>query len=187
MAPAEAAGWHERRRLLILGRDLVDVGADVSGPEAPRGLHLAPLAEVGPAAVARLLDRAYAGPRSAGLVEADADAGPWTAERFTRVAAVALADTADLLLAVDGDGALAGAHWTGRRAGGVGEVFNLAVDPDHIGRGIGAWLLAAGLAHLVRLGHHAAVLWVDHANAPARALYARAGFTELGWDVALAR
>jgi predicted GNAT family acetyltransferase len=31
------------------------------------------------------------------------------------------------------------------------------------------------------------VLWVDMANAPARALYARAGFTERGWDVALER
>lgn len=177
------AGWHVRRTLLVLGRDLHDVPV----PPVPAGLRPAPLAEVGPAAVARLLDRAYAGPTRHGLVELDPEAGPWTAARFDRVAASALADPSDLLLAVDGAGRLAGAHWTGRRAHATGEVFNLAVDPDHGGRGVGAWLLGTGLAHLAELGLRQVVLWVDEANGPARSLYARAGLTERGRDVALER
>jgi mycothiol synthase len=183
IAAAEHVGWLGRRTLRILGRSLTDTAA----PAAPTGLHLAPLAEVGSAAVARLLDRAYTGPRSVGLVEADPDAGPWTPERFDHVASVALADPADLLLAVDDRGGVVGAHWTGRRAGGVGEVFNLAVDPDGGGRGVGAWLLGAGLAHLEAHGHRTVVLWVDDANVPAVTLYRGAGFSELGRDVALGR
>lgn len=180
-----AVDWTERRRLLVLGRPLA--GADTDAVAPPTGLRLAPLADVGGEAVAALLTRAYEAPRRNGLVEADPDAGPWTTERFARVAAVALAAPEDLLLAVDDVGRLVGAHWTGRRAGGVGEVFNVAVDPARGGRGVGAWLLAAGLAHLAALGLREVVLWVDRDNAPARALYARAGFVERGRDVALER
>ena len=190
-APADVAaagdrGWRPQRTLLILARDLAGPGgaAEVAPPE---GLRLAPLAAVGAGPVAGLLERAHDGPRRDGLVEADPEAGPWTAERFDRAAAVALADPTDLLLAVDNDGALVGAHWTGRRAAGSGEVFNLAVDPASGGRGIGTWLLAAGLAHLAGLGMHEVVLWVDRDNTPARGLYARAGFVERGRDVALER
>ena len=183
VAAAGEAGWHVRRTLLVLGRGL-DARLD---PPAPEGMRLAPLADVGPAAVAHLLDRAYEGPVLRGLVEQDPDAGPWTTDRFHRVAATALTDPSDLLLAVDAGGQLAGAHWTSRRAHATGEVFNLAVDPDHGGRGVGAWLLGAGMAHLTRLGLRQVVLWVDEMNIPARTLYARAGLTERGRDVALER
>ena len=180
---ADAAGWRVRRALLVLGRDLSDVAA----LPAPDGLRLVAAQQVEPAAVAELLDLAYAGPRRDGLVEADPDAGAWTVERFARVAAVALDDPSDLLVAVDDDGRVVGVHWTGRRAGAVGEVFNLAVDPACAGRGVAAWLLGAGLAHLRAAGHREVVLWVDERNAPARALYERAGFAERGRDVALGR
>jgi mycothiol synthase len=101
------------------------------------------------------------------------------------VAAVALAAPGDLLVALDAAVRPLGLHWTSRRAHGVGEVFNLAVDPAAHGRGVGRWLLAAGLAHLTRLGRREVVLWVDAANGPALALYQAAGFTPRAHDVAL--
>ena len=180
---AVGRGWRPRRTLLVLARPLADAAVDT----APTGLGFARLADVGAAPVAVLLERAYESPRRDGLVEADPGAGPWTAERFDRVASAALSDPEDLLLAIDDAGALVGALWTGRRAGGVGEVFNLAVDPAWGGRGVGAWLLAAGLAHLAGLGMREVILWVDRDNTPARSLYERAGFVERGRDVALER
>ncbi len=78
-----------------------------------------------------------------------------------------------------------GAQWLRRRTSGVGEVFNLAVAPGAVGRGVGAWLLTAGLHRLADLGHRRAILWVDAANAPARRLYARTGFVPIGRDVAV--
>lgn len=184
VAAAAERGWTTRRTLLVLGRPLTP---DPTAVAPPAGLRLRRLGEVGAGPVAALLMRAYDEPRRTGLVEADPGAGPWTVERFRRVATVSLAAPEDLLVAVDPEGAPVGAHWTGRRAGGMGEVFNLAVDPSWKGRGLGSWLLTAGLMHLSGLGLREVVLWVDRENAPARALYARAGFVERGRDVAIGR
>jgi len=177
--------WSVHRTLLVLARPATAPVPEF--PPPPAGLRRVASADVDPEAVAALLDRAYAGPRRDRLVEAGPEGGPWTADRFTAAAAATLADPADLILVADADGGLAGAHWTARRGDGVGEVFNLAVDPDRAGRGLGRWLLDAGLAHLAALGRREVVLWVDAANAPALALYAAAGFTERGRDVALGR
>jgi len=72
-----------------------------------------------------------------------------------------------------------------RRGDGVGEVYNLAVDPAAQGRGLGPLLLDAGLAHLFATGMRDVVLWVDATNTRALALYRSRGFTHRWDDVSL--
>lgn len=60
------------------------------------------------------------------------------------------------------------------------EVLTLAVAPAARRRGIGAALLEAALGWAAAHGGQAAFLEVAEGNAPARALYARAGFLPAG-------
>jgi mycothiol synthase len=124
----------------------------------------------------RLLMRAY--PELAG----------WYADGFAVLCAAPWFRAEDLLLleSTASDGALLGLHWMKRRSAGVGEVYNLAVDPDAQGRGYGPLLLDAGLAHLVAVGSREVVLWVDAANPRALELYRSRGFTPRWDDVSLA-
>ena len=67
-----------------------------------------------------------------------------------------------------------------RAVAGEAEILTLAVDPDHRRQGQGAELLAAALAEAGARGAEALFLEVSEANTPARALYAKAGATEVG-------
>lgn len=67
-----------------------------------------------------------------------------------------------------------------RAAGGVAEILNVAVRPDCVGKGIGFALLEHALAGLKRTGTLQVSLEVARDNAPARALYAKAGLQALG-------
>lgn len=60
------------------------------------------------------------------------------------------------------------------------EVMTLAIDPTAQGRGLGAALLGACMRQAARAGAEVMFLEVAADNGPARALYARAGFTETG-------
>jgi ribosomal-protein-alanine N-acetyltransferase len=60
------------------------------------------------------------------------------------------------------------------------EVLTIAVDPSLQGQGKGRALLDATLALAADLGVESLFLEVAEDNAPARALYDRAGFTETG-------
>lgn len=60
------------------------------------------------------------------------------------------------------------------------EVLTLAVDPPAQARGIGGALLTATMALAADLGAESLFLEVAEDNAPARALYRRAGFLETG-------
>lgn len=60
------------------------------------------------------------------------------------------------------------------------EVLTLAVAPDAQGRGLGRALLDHALREAARRGAASVVLEVSTANAPALALYARAGFLTVG-------
>ncbi len=167
-------GYGVERRLAVLGRHL-----DVAVPQvdAP-GLRIRPYrAGSDDHGVVDVLASAYAGTPDGG----------WDADRFAERRALPWFRAEDLLLAVDGDGALAGLHWLKRRGGGVGEVYNLAIHPDAQGRRAGAALLAAGLRHLVEVGCREVLLWVDLANERAVRLYASQGFRTRWEDVALGR
>lgn len=194
LATAVVAGFTERGRLHVLGRDLgrdLAGGADPSAasPRAlPGGLRLRPFDADAPAdaqAVVRLLGRAYP------------DLAAWYGDGFAVLTSTAWFRADDLLLLEEGGaegradgraegGALLGLHWMKRRGGAVGEVYNLAVDPDAQGRGIGPLLLDVGLAHLAATGCREVVLWVDAANGRALDLYRSRGFTPHWDDVSLA-
>lgn len=59
----------------------------------------------------------------------------------------------------------------------IGEIFAIAVDPGHHGRGLGRALVLAGLDHLARAGLTIGMLWVEADNDVALTLYRHLGFT----------
>jgi ribosomal-protein-alanine N-acetyltransferase len=67
-----------------------------------------------------------------------------------------------------------------RRAGDEAEILSVAVDPQYRGRGLARMLLEFHLRFLAGRAVSTAFLEVDEVNAPARQLYARAGFTQVG-------
>jgi mycothiol synthase len=179
LATAERQGFRERSRLHVLVADAAAIAAAVpAAPSVPHGLRLRPFDPEDPAdedAVVRLLTRAY--PGRAG----------WYGDGFAVLRASAWFRPEDLLLlGRDGpDADLLALHWMKRRGGEVGEVYNLAVDPDAQGRGLGPLLLDTGLAHLLAVGSREVMLWVDAANPRAVALYRSRGFTHRWEDVSL--
>ena len=67
-----------------------------------------------------------------------------------------------------------------RIAAGEAEILSVAVAPSRRGHGLARALLNLHLRRLAGLGADAVFLEVDEDNAPARRLYARAGFREVG-------
>jgi [ribosomal protein S18]-alanine N-acetyltransferase len=66
-----------------------------------------------------------------------------------------------------------------RMAAGEAEILSIAIAPARRGRGLARPLLDLHLRRLAGLGVRAVFLEVDANNAPARALYRRAGFYEV--------
>ena len=78
------------------------------------------------------------------------------------------------------DGRLAAFCWTKVHAatahdGALGEIYVIAVDPDHAGAGLGRSLTAAGLISIAAQGVREAMLYVDADNTPAVSLYRSLG------------
>ena len=67
-----------------------------------------------------------------------------------------------------------------RIAGAEAEILSIAVASSRRGRGLAKQLLTLHLRRLAGLGTRAVFLEVGDDNAPARALYRRAGFREVG-------
>ena len=67
-----------------------------------------------------------------------------------------------------------------RLAAGEAEILSVAVAPARRGRGLSRRMLDLHLRRLAGLGTRAVFLEVDEDNVPARRLYARAGFREVG-------
>ncbi len=68
----------------------------------------------------------------------------------------------------------------GRLVAGEAELLTIAVDPAAQGQGVGTRLMRAFLDELQRRGAETVFLEVAESNAPARALYSRAGFAVTG-------
>jgi mycothiol synthase len=170
----EDLGLRPQRRLLILARDLDMPPAE---PDPPGGVILRRYeGDLDDDAVVALLRTAY---------EGTADGG-WDLETFRERRGRDWFRAEDLIIAEGRHADVVGIHWMKRRDGRVGEVHNLAVDPEAQGLGLGRALLRAGLRHLWRLGCREVLLWVDAANEAAVDLYRSEGFEERSVDVAFA-
>ncbi|MGI9197971.1 MAG: mycothiol synthase [Candidatus Nanopelagicales bacterium] len=120
------------------------------------------------------------------------DQGRWEHDDLARRTAEDWFDPSGFLLAEDGDGNLAGFHWTKVHGGHhheghdhdpIGEVYVIGVDPRWRGSGLGRALLLAGLQHLRAQGLTQAMLYVDADNVSAIRLYESLGFTRWDTDV----
>jgi len=67
-----------------------------------------------------------------------------------------------------------------RQVAGEAEILSVAVAPARRGKGLSRRLLDMHLRRLAALGSRTVFLEVDDDNVPARRLYARAGFREVG-------
>jgi ribosomal-protein-alanine N-acetyltransferase len=67
-----------------------------------------------------------------------------------------------------------------REAAGEAEILSVAVSASQRGRGLARQMLDLHMRRLVGLGVRAIFLEVDESNTPARRLYQRAGFREVG-------
>lgn len=67
-----------------------------------------------------------------------------------------------------------------RLAADEAEILSVAVAPNERGRGLSQGLLQTHLGQLAGLGVRTLYLEVEETNAPARRLYARAGFRDVG-------
>lgn len=74
-------------------------------------------------------------------------------------------------------GEVAGFHWTKQHGDGLGEVYVIAVAPEHEGRGLGRVLLQRGLDHLAGSGDERVQLYVEADQERVVRMYDRAGFT----------
>jgi mycothiol synthase len=92
---------------------------------------------------------------------------------------------------LDIDGEMAGFCWLKVEERGtegrVGEIYVIGTAPEHRGRGLGKFLVAAALAHLRTRAANVAAIYVDEANAPAVALYEQSGFHYHHVDVCYSR
>ncbi|MGH3977835.1 MAG: mycothiol synthase [Pseudonocardiaceae bacterium] len=98
-------------------------------------------------------------------------------------------DPTGFLLVTDGDGRLAGFHWTKVHPGPppVGEVYVLAVDPAAQGDGLGPALVLAGLEHLRDRGLGEVLLYTESDNEAAVRMYRKLGFRHHHTDVEFLR
>ena len=87
------------------------------------------------------------------------------------------------ILSVDGDDRVTGFVHYGRSNAmdnGSGEIEFLYIATPHQGSGLGSHLIAIGEAGLTAMGLSTATLWVYEGNTPARAFYARRGWSPGG-------
>jgi ribosomal-protein-alanine N-acetyltransferase len=100
-------------------------------------------------------------------------ADAWSAEWIAKL----LAHSGTFAFLVDGT---SGGFVLVRAAGGEAEILTLAVAPAARRRGIGSALILAACRRAQEMGADAMFLEVSRTNEPARALYTRLGFREVG-------
>lgn len=100
-------------------------------------------------------------------------ADPWSTQDFRDCVSFAL-----FLVAEAGDKILG--YAVALEAADEGEILNLAVAEDGRRRGMGRALVEAIVGALTERGVRQVYLEVRESNAPARALYSRFGFREVG-------
>ena len=135
------------------------------------------LAKFFPRAMPAVVDARPADAAALAVLHGRAFAHGWSESEFERL----LADKAVVahVARAGSRGAPAG-FMLSRRAADEAEILTVAVAPALRGQGIARQLLARHLGRLAALGIARVFLEVDDGNRPARSLYARAGFREVG-------
>ncbi len=90
-----------------------------------------------------------------------------------------LSNPLSVWLVAEIDGALAG-YIGSQSVLGESDVMNIAISPDYRRQGIGEKLVLALVEELKKLGNHCLSLEVRLSNTPARTLYEKLGFLEVG-------
>lgn len=167
-ALAAAIGLSPTRELLRLGRPL----RDETQPRVPTGYRIATYTPDTAEAVVEVNRLAFSH---------HPEQGKLTVQEFLTLTEQEWFDPEGLLLARQGD-LVAGFHWTKRHPDNLGEVYVLAVHPDHGGAGLGRALLEAGLVHLEQVGCKKVHLYVEASEVRVVNLYESAGFERLTTD-----
>ncbi len=146
--------------------------------------------EVQPGALDGWTIRSFEDRDAAGVVSTNAAAfshhpeqGKLTLEEFHDLTQQPWFSREGLLVATPSDGGdVAGFHWTKRHDETVGEVYVLAVHPEHSGQGLGRALLEAGIAHLVTIGCTEVILFVEASEERVVEMYRSASFVTISTD-----
>jgi len=86
-------------------------------------------------------------------------------------------DPDGFMMARGGDGDIVGACWTKMHPGSIGEIYLVAVHPQHQGRGLGRWLTLSGLEYMrSERGAVRGMLYAEASNEAALGLYLEVGF-----------
>lgn len=153
-------GYHKVRELLIMERDLTE---PIPDPAFDASVTVRPFADADAEEWLRVNARAFAHHPEQGAMTAEDLAErlrePWFDRDGFLVATKPVADP-DAPTA-DHRELMIGFHWTKLHSPTVGEVYVIAVDPDHGGGGLGRNLLYAGLRYLKTKGAQRAILYVE--------------------------
>lgn len=146
------------------------------GSELPGDLRTVPLSEVSLDALADLDWRAFRSTVDSELFGTDpADYRRVLQELFDNRLGRYLEEASVAVINREGT-ALWGGLVTSEQSPRQATYLDLMVDPDRQRAGLGMFLVRWGFRALRALGYESVRLWVTAANAPARALYERAGF-----------
>lgn len=168
---ANAVGLEPVRELLKMGRALQDEPA----PQVPAGYTIDGFRDDDAEAVVEVNRLAFAH---------HPEQGRLTVDEFWQLAGQQWFSAAGLLVARDEQARVAGFHWTKQHDETTGEVYVLAVHPDHGGHGLGRALLEAGLAHLEAAGCTQVHLYVEGSQQRVVRLYESARFDRISMDTA---
>ncbi|WP_409484770.1 mycothiol synthase [Arsenicicoccus dermatophilus] len=178
-------GFRPGRDLRKLARPLAPTAAELEPPVVPEGLAVRHFLPGDEEALLRVNARAFAHHPEQGSLDLaglqDRMGSAWF-------------DPEGLIMVEDVTGRaprLAAFHWTKADPADddehTGEVYVVAVDPDHQGRGLGALVTRLGLDHLRARGLSRVVLYVEADNRAAMATYTRQGFSTVATDVQWSR
>ncbi len=166
--PTQANDELAERHGLLRGRDLLEMRVDL--PLAERTDIVTRPFEMGrdEEAWVKVNNRAFV---------AHPEQGGWTVDALHRRETEEWFHPPGFLLH-EIDGELAGFCWTKVHTDPVpmGEIYVIAVDPNHAGKGLGRQLTVAGLQSLADRGLRVGMLFVDADNTTAVRLYEKLGF-----------